>query len=70
MLPVLRRLLPGMVLITAASAVLLISDWSQRKPGRERLRRVALMQCASQPVLDDGIQGIKDGLIEAGFAPG
>ncbi len=64
----LRRLLPGISLIALAGAVLLISDWDQRTGGaRKRIPRVAMVQYSSQPVLDEGVQGILDMLAYGGF---
>ena len=65
----LRPLALGVALIAAASAVLLISDWKQRRSGK-LLTRVALVQHASQSALDEGVQGIVDGLRNHGFIDG
>lgn len=64
-----KRLWLGLALIAAASGVLLISDWSQRVSGGQ-LKRVALVQHASQGALDDGVRGMLDGLASAGFVDG
>jgi putative tryptophan/tyrosine transport system substrate-binding protein len=64
---VIRRLSLGFVLIALSSAVLLLSDWRQRKGGTARIRRVAIVQHASQPVLDDGVL---DALAAEGFIDG
>lgn len=69
-LPTLKRCVPGFVLIALASSVLLFSDWDQRISKRGGVRRVAVFQHASQPLLDDGVAGILDGLSSAGFADG
>jgi ABC-type uncharacterized transport system substrate-binding protein len=66
-----RRLALGVILIVLASAVLLLSDRSQRAAsGAARLLRVAIVQHASTPVLDDGVKGMIDGLAELGFRDG
>jgi ABC-type uncharacterized transport system substrate-binding protein len=66
---VVRRLWLGVVLIAAASSILLMSDSSQRKSGHA-LPRVAVFQSASQSALDDGVHGILDALAERGFIDG
>ncbi len=71
----LRRLLLGIFLIMAAAAVLLLSDLGSRvrrtaapKPGRTM--RVALLQHASQPILDQGREGMIAGLREKSWEQG
>lgn len=73
----LRRLLLGIVLIMAAAAVLLLSDLGSRveskntaapRPGRTM--RVALLQHASQAILDQGRAGMIAGLKEQGWEQG
>ena len=66
----LKRLSLGFVLITASSGLLLLSDWNQRRAGTGSLPRVALVQHATQAILDEGIQGMVDGLAENGFVEG
>lgn len=67
----LRRSLTGLLLISAAAAVLLWSDRSKAQhdaaPGR---RRIALINYVSVPVLEDGEQGLIDGLRGAGYNQG
>ncbi len=63
----LKRLWLGMVLIALSSGVLLLSDWNRTA---RRMPRVALLQHASQPLLDEGIQGMLDGLAAGGFQKG
>lgn len=65
-----QRWLLGVVLIAFAAGVLLVSDLSHRKAGSGRMPQVAILQHASQLVLDEGIGGMLDGLKEAGFADG
>ncbi len=60
----------GCSLIMIASAVLLFSDLSQRKAAGTKIPRVANFQCASAAVLDDGVQGIRDALNQAGYVNG
>ena len=67
---VIQRLSLGFVLIALSSAVLLISDWGQRKGNTARIPRVAIVQHASQPVLDDGSRGMLDALAAEGFIDG
>ncbi|TMA80673.1 MAG: hypothetical protein E6J72_07535 [Deltaproteobacteria bacterium] len=70
MWPTLKRLSLGMALIAAASAVLLLSDVDRRQSGGKQPPRIALLQHASQPALDDGVAGMLDGLAESGFVDG
>ncbi|MBI3698475.1 MAG: hypothetical protein HY238_26995 [Acidobacteria bacterium] len=63
----LKRLWLGMVLIALSSGVLLLSDWNR---STRRVPHVALLQHASQPLLDEGIQGMLDGLAAGGFQTG
>lgn len=76
-----RRLLLGIALIAAASAVLLFSDLGSRSEivsaraaaasGAPALpKRIALLQHASQLVLDQGRAGIFTGLAERGWEKG
>ena len=65
-----RRMSLGVLLIAAASSVLLFSDWNQRRSGRGALPRVAIFQHASQPVLDEGVEGTLAALSALGFRDG
>ncbi len=65
-----QRLLLGVVLIAVAAGVLLVSDLSHRKVDSGRMPQVAILQHSSQPLLDEGIVGMLDGLKEAGFEDG
>jgi ABC-type uncharacterized transport system substrate-binding protein len=65
-----KRLSLGISLIALTSSVLLLSDLDRRKPSSHRIARIALLQHASQPVLDEGVQGMLDGLAENGFSDG
>lgn len=62
-----RRLWLGLFLIAAASAVLLVADLKQRQPSRSSMPRVAILQHASQGIIDDGVRGIVDMLAEGGY---
>ncbi len=71
----LRRLLLGIFLIMAAAAVLLLSDLGSRvktaaAPKSGRTMRVALLQHASQAILDQGREGMITGLKEKGWEQG
>lgn len=66
---ILKRLSLGVVLILSASAVLLLSDSAHRKPTQKRIPRIAILQHSSQPVMDDGVRGMIDGLAASGFTP-
>lgn len=70
LLRILRRLFLGILLIALASAILLIADVGRRARGPGRVSRVAIIQHANTPVLDEGIEGLLAGLAERGFRDG
>ena len=67
-----RRLSLGVTLIVLASALLLLSDRERRTAGAsaDRVYRVAIVQHASSAPIDDGVQGIIEGLAARGFRDG
>ena len=65
-----QRLALGITLIVLTSAVLLFSDLGRRTSARGSVVKIAILQHASSPVLDDGITGMLQGLAEHGFAEG
>jgi len=65
---IIKRLALGAFLIMLASAVLLLSDSAHRKTSRQRAPRIAILQHASQPILDEAVEGMIDGLAASGFA--
>ncbi|HEV8717183.1 MAG TPA: ABC transporter substrate-binding protein, partial [Candidatus Binatia bacterium] len=67
---VFKRLFFGFALIALTSSVLLISDWNRRQSGTRRMPHVAILQHASQLIIDEGVQGMLDGLAESGFTDG
>src|SRR5262245_32584446 len=67
---VLKRCIPGLLLIALTSGTLLVSDPEHRRRNSGPIKRVALVQHASQPLLDDGVAGILAGLGDAGFVNG
>jgi ABC-type uncharacterized transport system substrate-binding protein len=69
---VVRRLLLGLALIALASAGLLFSDTSRRRAqtSERSAPRVAILQHASQPIIDEGIRGMLEGLAAAGYEDG
>jgi ABC-type uncharacterized transport system substrate-binding protein len=67
---VFKRLSFGFALTALTSSVLLISDWNRRQPGTRRVPHVAILQHASQPIIDEGVRGMLDGLAESGFTDG
>jgi ABC-type uncharacterized transport system substrate-binding protein len=67
---IVKRLALGLCLITLAIGILLLSDWHRRSDSRQVIPRVAILQHASQPVLDEGIHGMLQGLSEGGFKDG
>ena len=71
----LRRLSLGFILMAAAAAVLLLSDLGSRvstapKANAGRVMRVAMLQHASQAILDQGREGMIAGLKEKGWEQG
>ncbi len=60
----------GFVLISAAAAVLLISDWGRRKPSPSRMPRVAIFQFSSHILLEEAAQGLLDALRDHGYIHG
>ena len=67
---VFNKLLLGLTLITATSAVLLLSDASRRSAGPSDIFRVAVLQFASSPLMEDGVSGMRSGLTESGLREG
>ena len=70
MVYVVKRLALGLFLITLAIGVLLLSDWNRRSESRQAIPRIAILQHASQPVLEEGVHGMLLGLAEGGFKDG
>lgn len=78
MLNIVRRLALGLVLIAAASAVLLQSDLGSRHRDvanknaspDQRVVKVALLQHTPQSILDEGCAGMIAGLAERGWTDG
>lgn len=60
----------GLVLIVAAAAILLISDWNRGKRPTTGLPRVAIFQYSSQAILDEGVRGMLDALRDHGYIEG
>ena len=67
---VVRRLSLGVSLIILSSAILLISDWHQRKTVGGKTPRVAIVQHSANAVLDEGVLGVLDGLTANGLVDG
>ena len=74
-----KRLSLGIALIAAASGILLYSDLrsrnrSQPRPGQAapvaKQFRVALVEHASQPALEDGVRGVTEALATRGYSEG
>lgn len=65
-----KRLILSIVLIFIASAALLLLDLDQRKKFRTRIPSIAVLQYSSHTFLDDGVEGILDGLKEKGLIVG
>ena len=65
-----RQMLLGLLLTALASSILLLSDMDRRKAAVLPAPRLALLQYASQPAIDESVRGMIDGLAEAGFIDG
>jgi ABC-type uncharacterized transport system substrate-binding protein len=74
-----QRLSLGLSLIVLASAILLFSESPRQKSVRSRdsganaekpMPKVAMFQMASQPIIDDGAEGVLKALADAGFVEG
>jgi len=70
MVQTIKSLSLGLLLIFLAALSLLISDWNRRTGDRQNMPRVAILQHASTPVLDDAVHGMIDGLAKEGFVEG
>lgn len=79
MFETLKRLLLGLTLIALAAGVLLYTDRGSRKSSRDRpaaagapakIIRVALVQHASIPALEEGAVGMIEALVERGYEDG
>jgi len=66
----LQRLSLGITLIVLSAGILILSDWNQRVSSIQESPRLALIQHASQAVLDEGVDGMIQGLMEMGFRHG
>jgi ABC-type uncharacterized transport system substrate-binding protein len=64
-----KRLSLGLSLILLAAGVLLASDWNRRSGPKGAVPKVALFQFATRPLLEEGMQGIRESLAKAGFVP-
>lgn len=69
-----KRLSLGVTLIVTAAAILLLSDPPRRTASTtgagDRTFRVAVLQMASQPIMEDGARGVIDSLRAHGFEEG
>ena len=74
MLNLLKNIWLGVVLIAAASAVLLLSDLNRRQTKdphkKQDLPRLAIMQWTSTDLLDNTVSGMVQGLRQQGFEDG
>lgn len=65
-----KRLWLGLFLMLLASGILLMSDSAHRKTSANKQPHVAILQHISQPFIDEGVQGMLDGLAAGGFVDG
>jgi hypothetical protein len=69
LLTAIRSLVPGLLAIAVAASILLLSDLPKSKPAEKQFR-VALLQMSSQPIMQEGVEGIVAGLADGGFVEG
>jgi ABC-type uncharacterized transport system substrate-binding protein len=67
---VIRKLALGFSLITVALAILLISDWHQRRTVGGKIPRLAIVQHSAAAALDEGVRGVLDSLKANGLIDG
>jgi len=65
-----RHLSLGIVFILFLSVILLLSDWNRGNMANRQVRRIALFKFQSQPLVDEGVGGIIEGLKARGFIQG
>jgi ABC-type uncharacterized transport system substrate-binding protein len=70
MLYTVKRLALGFALIALASAILLITDLGQRVRSASAVQRIGILQHANTVVLDDGLRGTLEALVERGYRDG
>jgi putative ABC transport system substrate-binding protein len=58
------------VLILLVSGILLVSDWNRGSTAKRQVPRIALFKFQSQPLVDEGVGGIIEGLKARGFIQG
>ena len=64
----LKRLSLGILLIALTSTVLVLSDVHRRDPEARKIVRIAILQHANSPVLDDGVAGMMQASNRRDFA--
>ncbi len=67
MIPKLKRLSLGLLLIGGTSAILLLSDVQRRTSDTSRVE-VAILQFATSPLMDAGVKGMREALNDSGFS--
>jgi ABC-type uncharacterized transport system substrate-binding protein len=70
MLYAFKRLALGIFLIASTSAILLLADRGRQAPTGRNVVRIAILQHANTPVLDEGIRGVIDALASRGYHEG
>ena len=70
MLALFKKLSLGLALIGATSALLLLSDVNRWSAEPNETVRVAVLQFASSPLMEDGVSGMRSGLAENGLREG
>src|SRR5262245_14581400 len=70
MLYAVKRLWLGVCLIGLTSAILLFADRGHRTAAGSGPLRIAIVQHADTPVLEDGVRGVIDGLASRGYRDG
>lgn len=65
-----KKLLPGMILIMAASALLLVFDGEKQVSGGIKAVKIAVFQFSSRPTLDDAVAAFIKTIAAKGFIDG
>lgn len=70
LIKIIKQLYLGIILIVLISAVLLITDKTQKSVNKKEKVKIAYMIYSSRPVLDDTLQGALDQLAARGYIDG
>lgn len=65
-----KKLLPGFILIIAASSLLLFFDGEKAATGGAKIHKIAVFQFSSRPTLDDAVSAFIKTIADKGFIDG